>query len=63
MNALMVLSSHDPVGNTGFWLEDFAAPYFVFKDVGVGPLAERRKSIAPIEASCNPVSSTGTAAA
>lgn len=36
---LMVLTSHDQLGNTGhktgFWLEEFAAPYYVFKDVGI----------------------------
>jgi putative intracellular protease/amidase len=36
---LMVLTSHDTLGNTGlktgFWLEEFAAPYFVFRDAGV----------------------------
>ncbi|KTD29418.1 type 1 glutamine amidotransferase domain-containing protein [Legionella maceachernii] len=36
MKILMVLTSHDQLGNTGrktgFWLEEFAAPYFVFKD-------------------------------
>jgi putative intracellular protease/amidase len=35
----MVLTSHDQLGNTGlktgFWLEEFAAPYFVFRDAGV----------------------------
>lgn len=35
---LMFLTSHDTLGNTGektgFWLEEFAAPYFVFKDAG-----------------------------
>jgi putative intracellular protease/amidase len=35
----MVTTSHDHLGNTGrktgFWLEEFAAPYFVFKDAGV----------------------------
>ena len=34
----MVLTSHDKLGNTGkktgFWLEEFAAPYYVFKDAG-----------------------------
>lgn len=39
MKILMVLTSHDILGNTGrktgFWLEEFAAPYFVFKDAGV----------------------------
>jgi len=38
MRVLMVLTSHDQLGNTGrktgFWLEEFAAPYFVFKDAG-----------------------------
>jgi putative intracellular protease/amidase len=38
MNILMVLTSHDKLGSTGkktgFWLEEFAAPYFVFKDAG-----------------------------
>ncbi|WP_057462423.1 type 1 glutamine amidotransferase domain-containing protein [Pseudovibrio sp. POLY-S9] len=38
MNVLMVLTSHDKLGNTGektgFWLEEFAAPYYVFKDAG-----------------------------
>lgn len=36
---LMVLTSHDQLGNTGrktgLWLEEFAAPYYVFKDAGV----------------------------
>jgi hypothetical protein len=35
----MVLTSHDQLGNTGLktgiWLEEFAAPYFVFRDAGV----------------------------
>ena len=39
MRVLMVLTSHDKLGNTGrktgFWLEEFAAPYFVFRDAGV----------------------------
>ena len=34
----MVLTSHDQLGNTGkktgFWLEEFAAPYYTFKDAG-----------------------------
>jgi putative intracellular protease/amidase len=38
MKILMVLTSHDQLGNTGrktgFWLEELAAPYFVFKDAG-----------------------------
>ena len=39
MKILIVLTSHDQLGNTGrptgFWLEEFAAPYFVFRDAGV----------------------------
>jgi len=39
MKILMVLTSHDQLGNTGlktgFWLEEFAAPYYAFKDAGV----------------------------
>jgi len=39
MKTLMVLTSHDQLGDTGlktgFWLEEFAAPYFVFRDAGV----------------------------
>ena len=39
MKVLMVLTSHDKLGNTGektgFWLEEFAAPYFVLKDADV----------------------------
>ena len=39
MKILMVLTSHDKLGNTGrktgFWLEEFAAPYFVFTDAGI----------------------------
>ncbi|WP_185803566.1 type 1 glutamine amidotransferase domain-containing protein [Pontivivens nitratireducens] len=35
---LMILTSHDTLGDTGektgFWLEEFAAPYFVFRDAG-----------------------------
>ncbi|WP_444897567.1 type 1 glutamine amidotransferase domain-containing protein [Microbulbifer sp. SSSA005] len=38
MKILMVLTSHDELGNTGkktgFWLEEFAAPYYIFKDAG-----------------------------
>ncbi len=35
----MVLTSHDKLGDTGnktgFWVEEFAAPYYVFKDAGL----------------------------
>jgi len=39
MKILMVLTSHDQLGNAGrkpvFWLEEGAAPYCVFRDAGV----------------------------
>ena len=38
MKVLIVLTSHDTLGNTGrktgFWLEELAAPYYTFKDAG-----------------------------
>jgi putative intracellular protease/amidase len=38
MKILMVLTSHDELGNTGrktgFWLEELASPYYAFKDAG-----------------------------
>ncbi|WP_237068348.1 type 1 glutamine amidotransferase domain-containing protein [Microbulbifer guangxiensis] len=38
MKVLMVLTSHDQLGDTGnktgFWLEEFASPYYVFRDAG-----------------------------
>ena len=38
MNILMVLTSHDKLGDTGrktgFWLEEFVAPYYTFLDAG-----------------------------
>ncbi len=38
MKVLMVLTSHDTLGDTGkktgFWLEELAAPYYVFRDAG-----------------------------
>ena len=38
MKILMVLTSHDELGDTGrktgFWLEELAAPYYAFKDAG-----------------------------
>lgn len=39
MKVLMVITSHDQLGDTGhktgFWLEELAAPYYVLKDAGV----------------------------
>ena len=38
MKVLIVLTSHDALGDTGektgFWLEEFAAPYYALKDAG-----------------------------
>jgi putative intracellular protease/amidase len=38
MKVLMVVTSHDQLGDTGdktgFWLEEFAAPYYTFLDAG-----------------------------
>ncbi|WP_233235021.1 type 1 glutamine amidotransferase domain-containing protein [Bordetella sp. LUAb4] len=38
MKILMILTSHDQLGDTGrktgFWLEELAAPYYIFKDAG-----------------------------
>lgn len=38
MKILMVLTSHDQLGDTGhktgFWLEEFASPYYTFLDAG-----------------------------
>ena len=54
MKILMVLTSHDQLGQTGkktgFWLEEFAAPYYVFKDAGVQvTLASPRGGQPPID--------------
>lgn len=38
MKILMVLTSHDELGTTGkktgFWLEELAAPYYAFLEIG-----------------------------
>lgn len=54
MDILMVITSHDQLGNTGrktgFWLEEFAAPYFVFRDAGVNlTLASPKGGQPPID--------------
>lgn len=51
---LMVLTSHEKLGNTGkktgFWLEEFAAPYYVFKDAGMAvTLASPRGGQPPLD--------------
>src|SRR5690242_3032338 len=50
MKVLMVITSHDQLGNTGrktgFWLEELAAPYYVFKDSGADiTLASQRAAV------------------
>lgn len=52
----MVLTSHDKLGDTGrktgFWLEEFAAPYYVFKDAGATlTLASPRGGQPPLDPS------------
>ena len=59
MKILMVLTSHDKLGDTGrktgFWLEEFAAPYFTFLDAGAEvTLASPKGGQPPID----PVSDT-----
>ena len=54
MNILMVLTSHDQLGDTGkktgFWLEEFAAPYYLFKDAGATiTLASPKGGLPPID--------------
>lgn len=54
MKILMVLTSNNKLGNTGektgFWLEEFAAPYYVFKDAGAEiTLASPRGGQPPID--------------
>lgn len=51
---LMVLTSHDELGNTGqktgFWVEEFAAPYYTFIDAGIEvTLATPKGGQAPID--------------
>jgi putative intracellular protease/amidase len=54
MKILQVLTSHDQLGTTGrktgFWLEEFAAPYYVFRDAGVElTLASPRGGQPPVD--------------
>lgn len=54
MKILVVLTSHDQLGNTGkktgFWLEEFAAPYYAFKDAGTDiTLASPRGGQPPLD--------------
>lgn len=54
MKILMVLTSHHQLGNTGlttgFWFEELAAPYYVFKDAGVDiTLASPAGGLPPVD--------------
>lgn len=56
MKILMVLTSHSELGNTGkktgFWIEEFAAPYYVFFDVGASiTIASPKGGLPPIDPS------------
>lgn len=58
MRVLMVMTSHDKLGDTGsktgIWLEEFAAPYFIFKDAGVElTLASPKGGQPPIDPKSN----------
>lgn len=53
---LMVLTSHDQLGDTGnktgFWIEEFAAPYYAFIDAGIEvTLATPKGGQAPVDPS------------
>ncbi len=53
-NVLFVLTSHEDLGNTGektgFWIEEFAAPYYALKDKGVNiTLASPKGGQPPID--------------
>ena len=54
MHILVVLTSHDQLGDTGeatgFWLEELAAPYYVFVDAGAEvTLASPKGGAAPLD--------------
>ena len=56
MKILMVLTSHSELGNTGkktgFWIEEFAAPYYIFLDAGnIITLASPKGGQPPIDPS------------
>jgi len=58
MKVLMVLTSHDQLGNTGrktgFWLEELAAPYYAFRDAGAQVvLASPKGGLPPLDPKSN----------
>ncbi len=57
-NVLFVLTSHDELGNTGektgFWIEEFAAPYYLLKDKGIAiTIASPKGGQPPIDPKSN----------
>ena len=68
MKIVMVLTSHSALGDTGkktgFWLEEFASPYFVFRDAGAEiTLASPRGGQPPLDPkSDEPASQTAATA-
>jgi putative intracellular protease/amidase len=66
MKILLVLTSHDQLGNTGektgFWLEELAAPYYAFLDAGAQvTLASPKGGQPPLDPKSNdPASQTDT---
>ncbi|MBB3228126.1 putative intracellular protease/amidase [Luteibacter sp. Sphag1AF] len=58
MKVLIVLTSHDQLGDTGrktgFWLEELAAPYYTFKDAGAEVvLASPKGGLPPLDPKSN----------
>jgi len=58
MKILIVLTSHSELGDTGkktgFWVEEFAAPYYIFKDAGANiTIASPKGGQPPIDPSSN----------
>ncbi|WP_224962967.1 type 1 glutamine amidotransferase domain-containing protein [Geomonas subterranea] len=58
MKILMVVTSHDRLGDTGektgFWLEELAAPYYVFRDAGVKvTIASPKGGMPPVDPKSN----------
>ncbi|APW64502.1 MULTISPECIES: type 1 glutamine amidotransferase domain-containing protein [Arcobacteraceae] len=58
MNILIVLTSHDRLGDTdnktGFWLEEFASPYYTLLDAGATiTLASPKGGLPPLDPSSN----------
>lgn len=54
MKLLIVLTSHEELGNTGektgFWIEEFAAPYYIFKEAGADiTLASPKGGLPPFD--------------